>query len=152
MWVFVLFFAFYFHFTQFMSWQVIFVFFFFFFFFLIIIIIIIIKSRSHLLSLIEWSINYYYITTLRVFHTSVSWWSPTGNLSDSKFPQISRTLHSILYDLNNSIVWIVSSCPLISKSSSLIIKHLMTVLNALSIIGIIVAFIFHSSFQLSNNA
>ena len=39
-----------------------------------------------------------------VFH-----WS----LSDSKSPQISST---ILADLNNAVVWTVSTCPLISKS------------------------------------
>ena len=39
------------------------------------------------------------------------------NLSDSKSPQISRTLLSILADLNNAVVWMVSTCPLISKSS-----------------------------------
>ena len=39
-------------------------------------------------------------------------------LSESKSPQISRTLLSILADLNNAIVWMVSIRPLISKSSS----------------------------------
>ena len=44
-----------------------------------------------------------------VFH-----WS----LSDSKSPRDSRTLLSILADLNNAVVWMVSTCPLISKSSN----------------------------------
>ena len=57
-----------------------------------------------------------------VFH-----WS----LGDSKSPQISRTLLSILADLNNAIVWMVFTCPLISKSSSLWINPFVTVLNAL---------------------
>ena len=43
-----------------------------------------------------------------VFH-----WS----LSDSKSPQVFKTLLSILADLNNAIVWTVSTRPLISKSS-----------------------------------
>ena len=43
-----------------------------------------------------------------VFH-----WS----LSDSKSPQVSRTLLSILAVLNNAVVWMVSTRPLISKSS-----------------------------------
>ena len=38
--------------------------------------------------------------------------------SDSKSPQVSRTLFSILADFNNAVVWMVSTNPLISKSSS----------------------------------
>ena len=45
-----------------------------------------------------------------VFHRS---------LSDNKSPQVSRTLLSILADLNNTVVWIVSDRPLIPKSPSL---------------------------------
>ena len=41
-----------------------------------------------------------------------------NELSDSKSPQISRTLLSILVDLNNAVVWMVSTRPLISKSFS----------------------------------
>ena len=41
------------------------------------------------------------------------------SLSDSKSPQVSRTLLSILVDLNNAEVWIVATRPVISKSSSL---------------------------------
>ena len=36
----------------------------------------------------------------------------------SKFPQVSSSLLSILADLNNTIVWMISTCPLISISSS----------------------------------
>ena len=43
----------------------------------------------------------------------VSHWS----LGDSKTPQVSRTLLSILADLNNAVVWMVSTRPLISKFS-----------------------------------
>ena len=39
-------------------------------------------------------------------------------LSDSKSLEVSRTFLSILADLNNAAVWIVSSCHLISKFSS----------------------------------
>ena len=42
-----------------------------------------------------------------VFHRS---------LSDHKSPQVSRTFHSILADLNNAVVWLVSTRPVISKS------------------------------------
>ena len=44
----------------------------------------------------------------------VSHWS----LSDTKSPQVSRTLLSILADINNAVVRIVSTRPLISKPSS----------------------------------
>ena len=70
-----------------------------------------------------------------VFH-----WS----LSDNKFPQVFRTLFSILPDLSNAVVWIVSTRPLISKSSSPFTNPLMTVPRAQIIIGITVSFMFHS--------
>ena len=44
----------------------------------------------------------------------VSHWS----LRDSKSPQVSRTLLSILDNLDNAVVWIVSTGSLISKSFS----------------------------------
>ena len=61
---------------------------------------------------------YFYLTHLRVFHTSVSWWFLRWILRDSKFPQVSRTLLSILADLNNAVVFMVSTRLLISKSSN----------------------------------
>ena len=57
---------------------------------------------------------------LKVFHRS---------LSDSK-SQVSRTLLSILADLNNAVVWIVSTSPVISKSSSPCTNLLVTVPRA----------------------
>ena len=65
------------------------------------------------------------------------------SLRDSKSPQISRTLLSFLADLNNAVTWMVSTCPLISKSSSPCINPLITVLRAPITIGIIVTFMFH---------
>ena len=56
-----------------------------------------------------------------VFH-----WS----LSNGKSPRESRTLLSILADLQNAVVWMVSTRPLISKSSSLCTNTLMTVPSA----------------------
>ena len=53
-----------------------------------------------------------------VFH-----WS----LSDSESPQVSRFIFSILADLNNAVVWMVSTCHLNSKSSCPIINPLVTV-------------------------
>ena len=70
-----------------------------------------------------------------VFH-----WS----LSDSKSPQVSRTLLSILAVLNNTVVWMVSTRPPTSKSSSTFSNPLVTVPNAPITIGIIVTCMFHS--------
>ena len=73
-----------------------------------------------------------------VFH-----WS----LSNRKSPQISWTLFSILTDLNNITVWMVSTCPLISKSSSPFNNPSVTVPRASVAIGINVTFMFHSFFN-----
>ena len=67
-------------------------------------------------------------------------------LSDSKFPLVSRNLHSILANLNNAVFWMVSTRPVISKSSSLCTNPLMTVPRAATTIGITVTFMFHSFF------
>ena len=56
-------------------------------------------------------------------------------LSDSKFPQVSRTLLSILADLNNAVLWIVSTRPLIFKSSNPFFNPLVTVPRATLAIG-----------------
>ena len=61
---------------------------------------------------------YYYLTHLRVLHTSVSWCFFHWSLSDSKSHQVSRTLLSVLADLDSAIVWMVPTRPLICKSSS----------------------------------
>ena len=73
-----------------------------------------------------------------VFH-----WS----LSDSKFPQVSRTHLRILAVLSNAIVWIVSTCPPTSKSSRPFNNPLLIVSNAPITIGTIVTFIFHNFFN-----
>ena len=75
---------------------------------------------------------------LMVFH-----WS----LSDSKSPQVSRTLLSILAFLNYAVVWMVSTLPPTSKSSSPFNNPLVTVLKAPITIGIIVTFMVHSFFN-----
>ena len=67
-------------------------------------------------------------------------------LSDSKFPQVSRTLLSILADLNNAVVWMLSTCPLISKSSCPCTNPLVTVPRASITIGITVTFMFNRFF------
>ena len=73
-----------------------------------------------------------------VFH-----WS----LSDSKSPQVSRTLLNILAVLNNAVVWMVSTRLLTSKSSSPFSNPLVTVPNSPITIGIIVTCMFHSFFN-----
>ena len=73
-----------------------------------------------------------------VFH-----WS----LSDSKSPQVPRNLLSILAVLNNAVVWMVSTRPPTSKSSSPLSNPLVTVPNAPITIGIIVTCMFHSFFS-----
>ena len=73
-----------------------------------------------------------------VFH-----WS----LSDSKSPQVSRTLLSILAILNIAVVWMVSTCPLTFKSSSPFNIPWVTLPKAPITIGIIVTFMFHSFFN-----
>ena len=70
-----------------------------------------------------------------VFH-----WS----LTDSKPPQVSRNLLSILTVLNNAVVWIVSTRPPTSKSFSPFSNPLVTVPNAPITIGINVTCMFHS--------
>ena len=73
-----------------------------------------------------------------VFH-----WS----LSDSKSTQVSRILLSILAILNNVEVWMVSTLPPTSKSSSPFSNPLVIVPNAPTIIGRILTCMFHSFFQ-----
>ena len=69
----------------------------------------------------------------------VSRWS----LSDSKSPQVFRTLLSILADLSNAVHWMVSTHPPISNS----FKPLGIVPSAPITIGITVTFMFHSFFS-----
>ena len=66
------------------------------------------------------------------------------SLSDSKSPQVSRTLLSIPAVLNNALVWMVSTRPPTSKSCSPFNNPLVTVPKAPIKIGLIVTFLFHS--------
>ena len=68
-------------------------------------------------------------------------------LSDSKFPQVSRTCLSILAVLSNAVIWIVSTRPPTSKSSRPFNNPLVTVPNVPITIGTIVTFMFHSFFN-----
>ena len=69
------------------------------------------------------------------------------SLSDIKSPQFSRTLLSILAVHNNAVIWMVSTRPPTSKSSSPVNNLLLTEPKEPITIGIIVTFIFHSFFQ-----
>ena len=69
------------------------------------------------------------------------------NLSDSKSPRVSRTLHSTLTDLNNVVVRMVFTSPFISKSSTPYINLLMTEPRAPFTIGITVTFMFYGFFN-----
>ena len=69
------------------------------------------------------------------------------SLSDSKSSQVSRTLRSILIDLNTTVVWMVSTRPFIFKSSCTCTNSLVTVPRAPIPIGITVTFMFNSFFN-----
>ena len=59
-------------------------------------------------------------------------------LSESKSPQFTRTLLSILTWHNNAVVWMVTTCPVISKSFNPFIYPLVTVPSVSFTIGITV--------------
>ena len=91
-------------------------------------------------------VKFYHFFLLRVFHTSICRWFLTGvwvTVSSLVF----RTLLSILADLNNPTVWMVSTRPFISKSPSHCINPLVTLQRAPITIGIIVTFMWHSFFN-----
>ena len=69
-------------------------------------------------------------------------------LSDCKSLQNPRSFLSILTVLNNVVVWIFPTRPLISESSSLFNNPSLNVLKALITIGIIVTFMFHILFSI----
>ena len=77
--------------------------------------------------------------SLMVFH-----W----NFSDKKSPHLCRILLVILADINNAVVWMVSTRPLISMASSTCTNSLMSVPRAPIITGIAVTFIFHIFFSI----
>ena len=70
------------------------------------------------------------------------------SLSNCKSPQVSKILLSILANVKNALVWIVSTCSLISKSSSPFPSPFEIVPYAPITIGKTVNFIFHSLFLL----
>ena len=82
--------------------------------------------------------------SLREFFTSALADGLSLELSERKSPQVSRTRLSILVVLNNAVVWVVSTRPPTSKSSSFFSYPLVTVPKTSVTIGIIINFKFHS--------
>ena len=98
------------------------------------------RCSFHFLNYYYYYYYYYYFTHLRVFHISVSWWFSTGvwvTASLLTFPG----LFSIMADFNNAVVWMVSTRPLISKSSISFTNPLTTVPSSPYTIGIIITFV-----------
>ena len=70
-------------------------------------------TDPQMISNLEFSF-YYTFTLLRVFHTSFSRWFLIGVWVTASLPK-SPGPFSVF---NNAVIWVVSTCPLISKSSS----------------------------------
>ena len=62
-------------------------------------------------------VYYSYFTSSTFFTQTFAGSFFSRNFRDSKSAQITRTLPSILADLNNAIVYMIFICPFISKSS-----------------------------------
>ena len=92
---------------------------------------------------IVWSSSLLLFTPWELF-TSVSAY---GLSLEFEWQLVSRTLLSILTVLNNVVVWMLSTRPLIFKSSSPFNNPLVTVPKASITIGIIITFIFDSFFN-----
>ena len=90
---------------------------------------------------------YYYCLLLESFSHQFLLMVLHWSLSDSKSPQVSRTLPTILAVLNNAVVWLVSTRHTISKSFSPFNNPLLIVPKAPIMIGITVTFKFHIFFN-----
>ena len=91
-------------------------------------------------SVVYISLFYYFESFSQQSKLMVSHWS----LSDSKSSLVSRILLNILTDLYNAVVWMVSACPLISKSSSPFINPMGIVSSTPIIIGTTVKSLYQS--------
>ena len=87
------------------------------------------------------NLYYYYYLLIRVFHISFSRWFFPGVWVTAS---LLKSLPSILAVLNNVVVWMVSTRPPTSKSSSSFSNPLVTVPKAPITIGIIQLFQFSS--------
>ena len=64
---------------------------------------------------LPWEKNHYIFLLWEFFRPALANGFFHWSLSDSKSPQVSRTRPTILANLNNGVVWMVSTCPLIFK-------------------------------------
>ena len=72
-----------------------------------------------------------------------------GSLNEIKSPQVYKTLLSILADLNDAVVWMISVRPQISNSSIPVTKRLGIIPSAKIKTGITINFMFHTFFLFS---
>ena len=105
-------------------------------------------SQDHNLCLLYWILLLLLLLLLfenfsHQYEVMIFDWS----LSDSKSPQISRTLLNILADPINVLVWTFFICPLISQSYSPFTNRLGIILSVQITISITVTFMFHSFFN-----
>ena len=91
-------------------------------------------SEAHIYILLQ----VYYFHCMQVFYFSFNW-----SISDKSI-QVSRTLLSILADLNTAVVWMVLILPLVSSSPNLFSRLLGTIQQAPTKISIAITFMFHS--------
>ena len=68
---------------------------------------------------------------------------PHWSLRDSKSHQIARSPLGILADVNNGVVWMVTTCPLIYKFSILFYQAFRDCQSSPITIGITFTFMFH---------
>ena len=87
---------------------------------------------------------YYYFTLFESFSLTRELMVSDLSLSDSRSSPVSRTRLNFLADLYNAVVWIVSTCAVIFKSSSPFTKSLGNFPDALTTIGLNITFSFHS--------
>ena len=86
-------------------------------------------------------------TPFILFHISISWWFLTGVWTSGGLLKSPRLFSvRIMAQLYNALVWMVSICPLISKTSRLFTNPLEIVLNAPTGICISVTYMFYSCF------
>ena len=100
---------------------------------------------STLRDIIHFYLKHYFC--LRFFLHQPYWMVYHWGLRDSKSPHEFRTLISLLADLSNAVVWMVSARPLVSKLASSYNCPLVTLASSPITTDIIVTFMFNSFFQ-----
>ena len=95
---------------------------------------------DHLAHPVVFSLILFLCYSLRVFLTSISWWSFTGVWVTARLQDTSQ------YS-NNAVIWMFSTYPLIYKYSSHFKKYVSSVPSAPFIIGTTVIFMFYWFFS-----